>query len=75
MPPTIIRRWWSARPTIWDTPDYPDEDIEFLTRMPDGYDSMGVRIDPVIWQHTNRSNDFHIPLSLPFHFERVGSTE
>ena len=51
-----------------------DDDIDFITRLPEGYNGLGVSISDTLWQFTNRAQAFYLLLSVPFLFDQPGIT-
>lgn len=57
--------------------DYPldaQDEIGFVTRLPEGYGGTGVSISPRLWEFTNRSHIFYLMLSAPFLYDQPGIT-
>ena len=59
---------------IMDTPDDPDGSIEFVTKFPQEYGGLGVRVSEHIWHFTNWTSAFFMILSAPFLYEQPGIT-
>ena len=59
---------------ILDYPYAADGDIQFVTHLPEGYDSTGVRISARLWEFTTQAYTFYLMLSAPFLYERPGIT-
>lgn len=57
--------------------DYPldaQDEIGFVTQLPEGYGGTGVRISPRLWEYTNHSHIFYMMLSAPFLYDQPGIT-
>ena len=68
------RRRYFTPAVITDYPHDADGNISFVTRIPEGYDSTGVRISKHLWEFTKDAKVFYLLLSAPFVYDQPGIT-